>query len=232
MATNHNKISSYDEIRALFYDEMSLMFGGFGGIGSPPTLLKHIVNWGIKDLTVIGNDTGFPHIGIGQLITKLRVKKVIASHIGSNPNAGNLMSEGRLEVEFSPQGILAERIRAGGVGLKGIVTEIGVDDPYLNKGKEIIELSGCKYLFEPALVANVAVVFAKTADSFGNLIFDKSARNTNPLVAMAADITIVEAEEIVKFGELNPEEIVTSGVFVDYIVPSKGVDWKWAWESN
>lgn len=230
MAEKLNKIRSYEEIRPLFLHHMCLMFGGFGGVGSPPTLIKCILEWGIRDLTIIGNDTGFPHIGIGQLIADNRVKKVIASHIGSNPIAGRLMSEGTLEVEFSPQGILAERIRAGGVGLKGILTDIGIDDPYLNKGKPVIELDGASYLFESALTAKVGIVFAKKADPFGNLIYDKSARNTNPLVAMAANITIVEAEEIVENGELDPEEVVTSGVFVDHIVPSEGVDWKWIWE--
>lgn len=229
--TGHlNKISSYERIRSLFFHNMTLMFGGFGGVGSPPTIIKNILKWGIRDLTIIGNDTGFPHIGIGQLIADNRVKKVIASHIGSNPIAGRLMSEGMLEVEFSPQGILAERIRAGGVGLKGILSEIGIDDPYLNKGKKVIDIDGHPYLFESALVAEVGIVYAKKADPFGNLVYDKSARNTNPLVAMASDITIVEAEEIVDAGDLDPEEVVTSGVFVDHIVPSEGVDWKWIWE--
>jgi acetate CoA/acetoacetate CoA-transferase alpha subunit len=230
MSEKLNKIRSYEEIQPLFFHGLCLMFGGFGGVGSPPSLINCILEWGIRDLTIIGNDTGFPHIGIGQLIADNRVKKVIASHIGSNPIAGTLMSEGKLEVEFSPQGILAERIRAGGVGLKGILTDIGVDDPYLNKGKRVIKLDGGSYLFESALTSQVGIVFAKKADPFGNLIYDKSARNTNPLVAMAADITIVEAEEIVETGELDPEEVVTSGVFVDHIVPSKGVDWKWIWE--
>ncbi|MFI8577416.1 CoA transferase subunit A [Rossellomorea aquimaris] len=232
MSRLHNKRSSYENIKHFFNDGMTLMFGGFGGVGSPPTICKHLLDWGTKDITIIGNDTGFPHIGIGQLVAQYRVKKVIASHIGSNPVAGRLMSEGKLEVEFSPQGILAERIRAGGVGLKGIVTEIGVDDPFLNKGKEILEIDGDRYLYETALVAEVGIVYAQKADTYGNLIYDKSARNTNPLVAMAADITIVEAEEIVDVGDLDPEEIVTSGVFVDHIVLSKGVDWKWAWETN
>ena len=232
MSGHQNKMSNYEEIQHFFHDEMTMMFGGFGGVGSPPTILNHLLKWGVKDLTIIGNDTGFPHIGIGQLVAHNRVKKVIASHIGSNPIAGRLMSEGKLEVEFSPQGILAERIRAGGVGLKAVVTEIGVDDPYLNKGKTLIQIDGNRYLYESALVAEVGIVYAKKADTFGNLIYDKSARNTNPLIAMAADITIVEAEELVGYGELDPEEIVTSGVFVDHIVLSKGVDWKWAWETN
>ncbi|PFG06015.1 CoA transferase subunit A [Bacillus sp. es.034] len=232
MSAHHNKLSDYEGIRHFFHDEMTLMFGGFGGVGSPPGIIKHLLEWGVKDLTIIGNDTGFPHIGIGQLVAKNRVRKVIASHIGSNPIAGRLMSEGKLEVEFSPQGILAERIRAGGVGLKGIISDIGVDDPYLNKGKTFVEVEGERFVFETALVAEVGIVYAKKADTFGNLVYDKSARNTNPLIAKASDLTIVETEEVVAYGELDPEEIVTSGVFVDHIVLSKGVDWKWAWETN
>ncbi|WP_421379002.1 3-oxoacid CoA-transferase subunit A [Bacillus salacetis] len=224
------KVSSYDEIKRYFHDGMTMMFGGFGGVGSPPTTIRHLLHWGIKELTLIGNDTGFPSIGIGQLITEGRAVKVIASHIGSNPVAGRLMSEGKLEVEFSPQGILAERIRAGGSGLKGILTDIGLDDPYLNKDKTKIELNGSTYMIETALTAEVGIIYARKADMLGNLVYDKSARNTNPLVAMAADITIVEAEEIVEPGDLQPEEIVTPGVFVDRIVQSEGVDWKWAWE--
>ena len=232
MSAHHIKLSDYEGIRHFFHDEMTMMFGGFGGVGSPPGMIKHLLEWGVKDLTIIGNDTGFPHIGIGQLVAKNRVRKVIASHIGSNPIAGRLMSEGKLEVEFSPQGILAERIRAGGVGLKGIISDIGVDDPYLNKGKTFVEVEGDRFVFEAALVAEVGIVYAKKADTFGNLVYDKSARNTNPLIAMASDVTIVETEEVVAYGELDPEEIVTSGVFVDHIVLSKGVDWKWAWETN
>ncbi|RIW28506.1 CoA transferase subunit A [Bacillus salacetis] len=224
------KVSSYDEVKEYFHNGMTLMFGGFGGVGSPPTLISRILQWDIRDLTLIGNDTGFPSIGIGQIVSGGRAVKVIASHIGSNPVAGSLMSEGRLEVEFSPQGILAERIRAGGSGLKGIVTDVGLEDPHLNKGKTILNLHGSNYLVETALTAEVGIIFARKADTNGNLVYDKSARNTNPLVAMAADITIAEVEEIVEPGSLDPEEIVTPGVFVDKIVQSEGVGWKWAWE--
>jgi acetate CoA/acetoacetate CoA-transferase alpha subunit len=224
------KVSTYEEVRDHFHDGMTLMFGGFGGVGSPPTLIKHLIQWQITGMTLIGNDTGFPTIGIGQLISEGRAVKVIASHIGSNPIAGRLMSEGNLEVEFSPQGILAERIRAGGSGLYGIISDIGTDDPYLNKEKTRLELDGRSFLIETALTAEVGIIYARKADTLGNLIYDKSARNTNPLVAMACDTTIVEAEEIVEAGELDAEEIVTPGVFVDKIVLSKGVDWKWAWE--
>ncbi|MBO8177384.1 MAG: CoA transferase subunit A [Bacillus sp. (in: Bacteria)] len=226
---NH-KLASIDEALTYFYDGMSIMFGGFGGVGSPPTLIHSIWEKGVKDLTLIGNDTGFPNIGIGRLITAERAKKIIVSHIGSNPNAGRLMTEGKLEVEFSPQGILAERIRAGGVGLIGILTDIGLDNEWLSKGKTFVQINGKDYVFEPALTADVSIVYAKKADPLGNLVYDKTARNTNPLVAMAGHYTIVEAEEIVPVGELSPEEIVTPGVFVDMIIRSEGVNWKWAWE--
>ncbi|MGM0845400.1 MAG: CoA transferase subunit A [Bacillota bacterium] len=224
------KVSNYEEIKGFFHNGMTLMYGGFGGVGSPPTLIKHLLQWNLSGLTLIGNDTGFPSIGIGQLVSEGRAVKVIASHIGSNPVAGRLMSEGKLEVEFSPQGILAERIRAGGSGLYGIVTDIGCDDPFLNKGKTVLKVDEKAYLVETALTAEVGIIYARKADKLGNLVYDKSARNTNPLIAMASDLTIVEAEEIVEPGELHPEEIVTPGVFVDKIVLSEGVDWKWAWE--
>ncbi|MEH7251080.1 CoA transferase subunit A [Neobacillus niacini] len=214
----------------LFFNGMTLMFGGFGGVGTPPTLIDGILEKGVRNLTLIGNDTGFPHIGIGKLVSQERAIKVIASHIGSNPIAGKLMHEGKLEVEFSPQGILAERIRAGGVGLPAILTDIGLNNELVSKNKPHFLLNGNDYLIETALTAEISIVYAKKADPYGNLIYDKSARNTNPLVAMAGDITIVEVEEIVPLGSLDPDEIITPGVFVDHIIPSKGVNWKWAWE--
>ena len=138
--------------------------------------------------------------------------------------------KGNSNIEFSPQGTLVERIRAGGMGLGGIFTDIGIESDIVNNGKQIVEINDKQYLVEPAITAEIAIVYAKQSDPYGNLVFDKSARNTNPLVAMAGHVTIVEAAEIVPLGALNPEEIVTPGVFVDYIVPSKGVDWKWVWE--
>lgn len=226
------KIAEVDQVMSFFHDNMVLMFGGFGGVGSPPLLISEILEKGVKDLILIGNDTGFPHIGIGRIVSQGRAKKVIASHIGSNPIAGKLMTEGKMEVEFSPQGILAERIRAGGTGLPAILTDIGLDNEMVSNGKPQFELNGKMYLVETALKADVSIVYAKKADSYGNLVYDKSARNTNPLVAMAGAITIAEVEEIVPVGYLDPEEIVTPGVFVDYVIQSGGVNWKWAWESN
>lgn len=229
MTTRFEKVISLEEALTHFHDGMALMAGGFGGIGNPPSLIQGILDKGVRDITLISNDTAFPHIGIGKLVTEKRVKKVIASHIGSNPNAGAQMTAGELEVEFCPQGILAERVRAGGVGLGGILSDIGIGT-IAEKGRQKVELDGKEYLLETPLTAQVSIVHAKKADRYGNLVYDTSARNFNPLVAMAGDITIVEADEIVEIGELSPEEIVTPGVFVHFIVRSEGVNWKWAWE--
>ncbi|EST56361.1 CoA transferase subunit alpha [Brevibacillus panacihumi W25] len=229
MTNRFEKVISIEEAAEYFRDGMTLLAGGFGGVGNPPTLVQTILDKGVKDITLISNDTAFPWIGIGKLITEKRVKKVIASHIGSNPNAGAQMTAGELEVEFCPQGILAERVRAGGVGLGGILSDVGIGT-IAEKGKQKLTLDGKEYLLETPLTAEVAIVHAKKADRFGNLVYDTSARNFNPLVAMAGDITIVEADEIVEVGELPSEEIVTPGVFVNFIVQSKGVNWQWAWE--
>ncbi|EWG09707.1 CoA transferase subunit A [Cytobacillus firmus] len=230
MENTFNKIIELDDAMKHFRDGMIIMFGGFGGIGTPPSLIDGILDNGFKDLTLIGNDSGFPHIGIGKVVSQGRARKMIASHIGSNPVAGQLMTDGKMEVEFSPQGILAERIRAGGVGIPAILSDIGLDNDIVTGNKQTCSVGGKKYLVETALTADISIVFAKKADPYGNLIFDKSARNTNPLVAMAGDMTIAEVEEIVPLGSLDPDEIITPGVFVNYIVPSKGVNWKWAWE--
>lgn len=230
MKNPFGKITIIEKVLPFFRDGMTLMFGGFGGVGTPPTLIDGILAKGVQGLTLIGNDAGFPQIGIGKLISRGCATKIIVSHVGSNPVAGELMNEGKLEVVFSPQGTLVERIRAGGAGIKAIVTDIGADSEFVSRGKPQIQLDGKPYLVETALTADVSIVFAKKADSYGNLIYDKSARNTNPLVAMAGDITIAEVEKIVPIGCLDPEEIVTPGVFVDYIIPSKGVNWKWPWE--
>ncbi|MFJ7467350.1 CoA transferase subunit A [Peribacillus frigoritolerans] len=227
--TKKNKIVTMEEALEHISDGCTLMYGGFGGVGTPPTLVQGILDKGVKELTLIGNDTGFPDIGIGRLVTAERAKKVIASHIGSNPNAGKLMTEGKLQVEFSPQGTLAERIRAGGVGLGGIFVDVGIGT-IAEEGKDKIVIKGKEYLVETALTAEVSIVHAKKADSLGNLVYDKTACNFNPLVAMAGAFTIAEVEEIVPAGELDPECIATPGIYVDMVIPTKGVNWKWAWQ--
>ncbi len=223
------KVVTLEQVLEVIHDGITVMYGGFGGVGSPPTLIAGILQKGVKDLHLIGNDAGFPTIGIGKLISQGRAKSLIASHIGSNPVAGKLMTEGKLEVEFSPQGTLVERIRSGGMGLGGILVDIGIDSIITNN-KDIVTVNGKQFLIEPALTADVSIVYAKKADTYGNLVYDKSARNTNPLVAMAGKVTIAEVEEIVAVGKLDPEEIITPGVFVNMIIKSQGVDWKWVWE--
>ncbi|MDQ0859039.1 acetate CoA/acetoacetate CoA-transferase alpha subunit [Bacillus sp. V2I10] len=232
IANSFKKIRQIDEVIGKINDGCTLMAGGFGGVGTPPSLIDAILEKEVRELEIICNDTGFPHIGIGKLISAGRVRKVIASHIGSNPIAGNLMSEGKLEVEFSPQGTLGERIRAGGMGLGGILSDVGMGSEIAEKGKELVQVEGRTYFIETALTADVAIICGMTADEFGNIIYKKSARNMNPLMAMAGDYTIAEVDEIVPLGELDPEAIITPGVFVQAIVQSEGVNWKWVWESK
>lgn len=230
MENPFGKIKDLNDVMKFFHDGMSIMFGGFGGIGSPPTLIDGIIAKKLQHLTLIGNDTGFPTIGIGKIVSSGQADSVIVSHIGSNPMAGQLMTEGKLKVEFCPQGTLVERIRAGGVGIPAFLSDIGKDNEMVTRNKPTYHLNGKTYIIESALTADVSIVYAKKADPFGNLIYDKSARNTNPLVAMAGNLTIAEVEEIVPLGGLGPDEIMTPGVFVHHIVRSQGVNWKWVWE--
>jgi len=226
-----DKVVHLDHAMRLFRDGMTLMYGGMGGVGTPPTLTRAILEKGVTDLYLIGNDAGFPQVGPGPLFVHSRVRRLLASHIGSNPVAGEQMNRGELQVEFSPQGTLAERIRAGGMGLGGILVDVGLGT-VAEEGKEKLSMDGRTFLVEPALVAEVSIVYASKADPLGNLVFDKTARNFNPLVAMAGEITIAEAVEIVPVGALDPECIVTPGIFVDMVVQSQGVHWTWAWEQQ
>lgn len=226
-----NKVTDYETVRSVFFDGMTLLFGGFGGVGTPPGLVDCLIDSGAKNIHLIGNDAGFPWIGMGKFICLERAQSLVASHIGSNPVAGDLMNQGKLKVEFSPQGILVERIRAGGVGLDGFLTQIGKGTK-LEYEKPIVKIGDKEFLYEAPITGDVAIVYAKKADTFGNLVFDKTARNTNPYVAMASKLTVVEADEIVPMGELNPEEIIVPGIYVKHIVPSKGYNWKWKWETN
>jgi acetate CoA/acetoacetate CoA-transferase alpha subunit len=226
-----NKVTDYDTVKSIFFDGMTLLFGGFGGVGTPPGLVDCLIESGAKNVHLIGNDAGFPWIGMGKFICLERAQSLVASHIGSNPVAGDLMNQGKLKVEFSPQGILVERIRAGGVGLDGFLTQIGKGTK-LEYEKPVVKIGDQEFLYEAPITGDVAIVYAKKADTFGNLVFDKTARNTNPYVAMASKLTVVEADEIVPMGELNPEEIIVPGIYVKHIVPSKGYNWKWKWEMN
>ena len=222
------KIKTVSEAMENIKDGMTLMIAGFGGIGSSCTLINEIIKKKVKDLTVISIDAGDPDVGPDHIIQNEQVKKLITSHIGATPTTGKLMNAGKLEVEFSPQGTLAERIRAGGVGLGGVLTDVGAGT-LVEEGKQKIEVGGTTYLLETALRADIAICYAQKADAFGNLVYDKTARGLNPLMAMAADITIVDAEEIVPVGAIDPEDVITPGAFVDIIVHGGG-KWKWGWQ--
>lgn len=210
------KLVSVDFAASLIKNDSSLMIGGFLKCGSPKEIIEKLLENGTKDLTIIANDTSFPDFEKGKLIVNKRVKKAIVSHIGTNPETGKQMNNGELKVELVPQGTLAERIRAAGSGLGGILTPTGVGT-VVQEGKETIEVDNKKYLLEKPLKADVALIYGTKVDSFGNVSFFGSTRNFNTIMATAADIVIVEADEIVK-GALEPNEIVIPGIFIDYVV--------------
>ena len=212
-----NKLISPSDAASFVKDGMTLMIGGFLGHGTPERIIDEIVASGVKSLTLIVNDTAFPDKGCGKLVTNNQVKKLIVSHIGTNPNTGQKMNSGELEIEFSPQGTLAERIRSGGAGLGGILTPVGIGT-IIEEGKQMIQVDATDFLLEKPLRADIALIYATTADDLGNLIYMGTMRNFNPLMAMAADTVIAEVEELKPIGELSPEAIHTPHIFVDYIV--------------
>jgi acetate CoA/acetoacetate CoA-transferase alpha subunit len=199
---------------ALVADGATVMIGGFMGVGSPHRVIAALVERGARGLTVIANDTARPGVGIGKLITAGCVARVIASHIGTNPETQRLMLAGQLAVELVPQGTLAERIRAGGAGLGGVLTATGM----AAEGRQVVQVDGREFLVEPALNADVALVAARGADYAGNLVYSLTARNFNPLMAMAADTVIAEANEIVPLGALAPDAVHTPGVLIDHLI--------------
>jgi acetate CoA/acetoacetate CoA-transferase alpha subunit len=206
-----------EETVALIPDGATLMIGGFMAVGTPERIIDEIVKQNKRDLTVIANDTAAPGRGIGKLVGAKLLRKVIASHIGLNPETQRQMLAGGLEVELVPQGTLIERIRAGGFGLGGILTPTGIGTPVEN-GKKRIEVSGKPYLLEVALRADFALVQAFLADYTGNLSYALTARNFNPVIAMAADTVIVSSDHIVPVGVLAPDHVITPAPLVDYLV--------------
>jgi acetate CoA/acetoacetate CoA-transferase alpha subunit len=216
-----NKIISMEEILSFLTDGMTIMAGGFMGVGTPQELVSAMLDANVKDITLIANDTAFMETGVGPLIVKGRVKKVIASHIGTNPETGKQMISGELEVELVPQGTLAERVRCGGSGLGGVLTPTGVGT-VVEEGKEKITVDGRVYLLEKPLRAEVALLKAYKADKAGNLVYHRSARNFNPIMALAADLVIVQVEKIVEIGEIDPDDVMTPGILVDKIFVQGG----------
>ena len=211
------KTISLKEAAALIPDGASVMVGGFMGVGTPERLVDELVRQGKRNLTVIANDNALPGVGIGKLISAGAVRKTIASHIGLNPETQMKMLAGEIEVDLVPQGTLIERIRAGGFGLGGVLTPTGVGT-VVEKGKQRIEVDGKPFLLETALRADFALVQAMLADYLGNLSYALTARNFNPVMAMAAETVIVDAEHIVPVGVITPDHVVMPAPVVDYLV--------------
>lgn len=198
-------------------DGSVLMIGGFLGVGSPLKLIDALVAKGVKDLTIICNDTATPDKGLGKLVANNQVKKVITSHIGTNPVTIDKMNANELEVEFSPQGTLAERVRAGGAGLGGVLTPTGLGT-VVAEGKSIINVDGKDFLLEKPLRADFALIGASVSDEDGNLVYKGTSQNFNPLMATAADTVIAEPLQIVSIGTISPELVKTSAILVDYLI--------------
>ena len=211
------KTVSLERAVELIPDGASVMVGGFMGVGTPERVMDELVRQGRRDLTVIGNDTARPGRGIGKLVSSGVAGKAIVSHIGLNPETQKKMIAGEMDVELVPQGTLIERIRAGGFGLGGILTPTGVGT-LVEEGKRKVDVDGSTYLLEPALKADFALVEAFLADYEGNLVYALTARNFNPVIAMAARTVIVDATHIVPVGMISPDHVVTPAVLVDYVI--------------
>ena len=211
------KIISRADFVAKIPNGASILVGGFMNIGTAESIIDEMLKTDVKDLTIICNDAGLPGVGVGKLIDAGKVKKLISSHIGLNPVAGQKMTSGEMEVELIPQGTLAERIRIGGAGLGGFLTPTGIGT-IVQEGKQILEVDGRKYILEKPLKADFAFLLGHVVDKKGNVVYSKTTRNFNPLMATAADCVVVQARKIVEIGDLNPDHIITPHIFVDYIV--------------
>lgn len=212
-----NKVISVNEAAEKVKDGMTIMVGGFLANGTPESIIDALVASNVKNLTLICNDTGFPDKGVGKMVVAKQFKKMIASHVGTNPETANQMNSGQTEVVLTPQGTLAEKVRCGGNGLGGFYTPTGIGtEAELGKEKKVI--NGQEYIFETPLRADVAILKASVVDKKGNMVFNKTMKNFNPIMATAADLVIVEADKIVEVGEIDPDHVMCSGIFVDYIV--------------
>jgi acetate CoA/acetoacetate CoA-transferase alpha subunit len=206
-----------DQAVAMIPDGASVMVGGFMDVGTPERIIDEIVRQGKRDLTVIANDTASPNVGIGKLVRAKLLRKAVVSHIGLNPETQQQMMSGELEVELVPQGTLIERIRAAGYGLGGILTPTGVGT-LAEQGKRQIELEGKTYLIETALAADFALVHAFLADYLGNLAYALTARNFNPVIAMAGRTVIANADHVVPVGVIAPDHVITPAPVIDYLI--------------
>ena len=212
-----SKFISIEEAVSKVKDGMTIMVGGFLANGTPNKIVDALAKSGVKNLTLICNDTAYPDKGVGQLIANKQVKKLFVSHIGTNPHTSEQMNSGELEIEFCPQGSLAERVRAGGSGLGGILTQTGMGT-IVAEGKQIVNVDGKDYLLEKPLRADIALVGASLGDKAGNLVYRGTSQNFNPLMASAADLVIAEINELVEVGEIAAENVKTPSIMVDFIV--------------
>ncbi len=204
-------------LAGLLRDGMTVMAGGFGLCGIPETLIEAVRDSAVKDLTIISNNAGIDNVGLGILLETRQIKKMISSYVGENKTFAQQYLAGELEIEFNPQGTLAERIRAGGAGIPAFFTKTGVGT-LIAEGKEVREFDGGRYVMERSLFADLALVHAWKADTEGNLVFRKTARNFNPMMATAAEATVAEVEQLVEPGELDPDHIVTPGIYIKRMI--------------
>jgi acetate CoA/acetoacetate CoA-transferase alpha subunit len=210
-----NKWINKETFINLLKDDMSIMVGGFLTCGTPEQLIDWVVESQVKNLTIICNDAGYPEKGVGKLLNHHQVKKLIVTHIGTNPNAGRLMSSGEIEVELIPQGTFVEQIRAHAGRLGGVLSPTGIHTP-VEEGKQIIEIKGQSYILSEPIGADLALISAYKSDERGNLIYKGSARNFNPTMAMSANLVIASVE--FKVEEIDPEIVITPHPFIDYLV--------------
>lgn len=215
-----NKIMTPEEAVARIESGHTLMVGGFGLVGAPLTLIDQLTRHEVHSLTIISNNLGEAGRGLGILLRQGKIKKAIGSYFTSNREVGEHYNQGNIQIQLLPQGTMSESIRAGGAGIGGYYTKTGLGTQ-LADGKEVREINGELYLFEPSLRANVALIKAAKADRLGNLVYYKTARNFNPMMATAADYVIAEVDEIVEPGQINPEDIVTPHLYIDAIVESQ-----------
>src|ERR1051325_10745887 len=201
----------------LLFDGMTIMCGGFGLCGIPENLIIALRDSGVKNITVISNNCGVDDFGMGLLLQTRQIKKMVSSYVGENAEFERQFLSGELELEFNPQGTLAERIRAGGAGIPAFYTKTGYGT-MIGEGKEVREFNGEKYIMERSLIADLAIVHAWKADTEGNLVYRKTARNFNPMMATAGKVTVAEVENLVEPGKIDPDSIMTPGVFVQRIV--------------
>ena len=223
MAVNKVYPSARDALSGLLRDNLTILSGGFGLCGIPAALIEAIRESGVKGLTVVSNNAGIDDVGLGVLLRTRQIRKMISSYVGENATFAQQYLAGELEIEFNPQGTLAERIRAGGAGIPGFYTATGAGTQ-IAEGKETKVFGGRTYVLERGLRGDLAVIHAWKADPEGNLVYRKTARNFNPVMATAASVTVVEVEELVPLGALDPDCIVTPGIFVDRIVKLEHVE--------